>query len=110
MGRKPSAPSSHDAKPAGSLDGFACPNPECSHFNRFDAANLCVGVHPASRAWRQSHASNLGRGARRGANFGPQMRKASENCAIIVMDYQRSQPCENRTDPTACYENTAGSR
>jgi transposase-like protein len=42
MGRKPSAPSSHDAKPAGSLAGFACPNPECSHFNRFDAANLSV--------------------------------------------------------------------
>jgi transposase-like protein len=42
MGRKPSAPSSHAAKPAGSLAGFACPNPECSHFNRFDAADLSV--------------------------------------------------------------------
>ena len=42
MGRKPSIPSSRDTKPAGSLAGFACPNPECSHFNRFDAANLSV--------------------------------------------------------------------
>ena len=42
MGRKPSAPSSDDARPGGSLAGFACPNPECSHFNRFDAANLSV--------------------------------------------------------------------
>jgi len=42
MGRKPSAPLSDDARPAGSLAGFACPNPECSHFNRFGAANLSV--------------------------------------------------------------------
>jgi transposase-like protein len=42
MGRKPSAHSSHDTKPAGSLAGSACPNPDCSHFNRFDAANLSV--------------------------------------------------------------------
>src|ERR1700709_920470 len=42
MGRKLSAPSSDDAKPAGSLAGFACPNPECCHFSRFDAANLSV--------------------------------------------------------------------
>jgi hypothetical protein len=25
-----------------SLDGFACPNPECCHFNRFGAGNLSV--------------------------------------------------------------------
>ena len=42
MGRKPSAPASRDTKPVGSLAGFACPNPECSHFNRFDAGNLSV--------------------------------------------------------------------
>jgi transposase-like protein len=42
MGRKPSPPSSNDSKPAGSPAGFACPNPECSHFNRFDADNLSV--------------------------------------------------------------------
>ena len=42
MGRRPSAQSSGDAKPAGSLAGFACPNPDCCHFNRFDAANLSV--------------------------------------------------------------------
>jgi transposase-like protein len=27
---------------AASLEGFACPNPECSHFNRFGAGNLSV--------------------------------------------------------------------
>lgn len=42
MGRKLSPPPSHVAKPAGSLAGFACPNPDCSHFNRFDAGNLSV--------------------------------------------------------------------
>jgi len=42
MGRKLSAPAPHDIRPAGSLAGFACPNPECSLFNRFDAANLAV--------------------------------------------------------------------
>jgi hypothetical protein len=25
------------------LSGFACPNPECIHFNQYDAANLRVG-------------------------------------------------------------------
>jgi transposase-like protein len=39
MGRKP-AP--RPAKPAGSLAGFACPNPDCSHFNHFGAGNLSV--------------------------------------------------------------------
>jgi len=34
-------PTHHD-KPAGSLAAFACPNAECSHFNRFDASNLSV--------------------------------------------------------------------
>jgi transposase-like protein len=42
MGREPSAPSSDGARPTGSLAGFACPNPECSHFNRFGAGNLSV--------------------------------------------------------------------
>ena len=42
MGRKPSAPPSSDAKSVGSLVGFACLNPDCCHFNRFDADNLSV--------------------------------------------------------------------
>ncbi len=42
MGRQPSATASNDAKPVGSLAAFACPNPDCSHFNRFDAGNLSV--------------------------------------------------------------------
>lgn len=39
MGRKPVC---HEAKPVGSLAGFACPNADCSQFNRFDAGNLSV--------------------------------------------------------------------
>lgn len=42
MGLKPSTTRAHHDTPAGSLAAFACPNPECSHFNRFDAANLSV--------------------------------------------------------------------
>jgi transposase-like protein len=42
MGLKSSTARSHHDKPDGSLAAFACPNPECSHFNRFDAANLSV--------------------------------------------------------------------
>lgn len=42
MGRKPSAHAPNDPKPVGSLAAFACPNPDCSHFNRFDAGNLSV--------------------------------------------------------------------
>lgn len=42
MGRKPSNPAHHDTKSVGSLAAFACPNPDCSHFNRFDAGNLSV--------------------------------------------------------------------
>jgi transposase-like protein len=42
MGRKPSGTASNDAEPVGSLAAFACPNPDCSHFNRFDAGNLSV--------------------------------------------------------------------
>ena len=42
MGRKPSNPTHHGTKPVGSLPAFACPNPDCSHFNRFDAGNLSV--------------------------------------------------------------------
>jgi transposase-like protein len=42
MGRRPSARASNDPKPVGSLAAFACPNPDCSHFNRFDAGNLSV--------------------------------------------------------------------
>jgi transposase-like protein len=40
MGRKPSAPAPNHPKPVGSLAALACPNPDCSHFNRFDAGNL----------------------------------------------------------------------
>jgi transposase-like protein len=42
MGRKPSNPVHHDTRPGGSLAAFACPNPDCSHFNRFGAGNLSV--------------------------------------------------------------------
>lgn len=42
MGRKSSDPAPDDPKPVGSLAGFACPNPDCSHFNHFDAGNLSV--------------------------------------------------------------------
>lgn len=42
MGRNPSAPAHLDIKPVGSLAAFACPNPDCSHFNRFGAGNLGV--------------------------------------------------------------------
>jgi transposase-like protein len=42
MGRKPSDHAPRDTKPVDSLTAFACPNPECSHFNRFDAGNLSV--------------------------------------------------------------------
>ncbi len=42
MGRKPSATASNAAKPVGPLAAFACPNPDCSHFNRLDAGNLSV--------------------------------------------------------------------
>jgi transposase-like protein len=42
MGRKPSDTSHLDTKPVGSLAAFACPNPDCSHFNRFGAGNLSV--------------------------------------------------------------------
>jgi transposase-like protein len=42
VGRNPSASSPDRARPTGSLAGFACPNPECSHLNRFNAANLSV--------------------------------------------------------------------
>lgn len=42
MGRNPSNPDHHDTKPVGSLAAFACPSPDCSLFNRFDAGNLSV--------------------------------------------------------------------
>jgi transposase-like protein len=42
MGRPPSAPATHSPKPVGSLAAFACPNPDCSHFNRLGAGNLSV--------------------------------------------------------------------
>ena len=42
MGRKPSALTSRDAKPTGSWAALACPNPDGSHFNRFDAGNLSI--------------------------------------------------------------------
>ncbi len=41
MGRK-SSTTPHDREPAGSLAACACPNPDCSLFNRFDAGNLSV--------------------------------------------------------------------
>jgi transposase-like protein len=41
MGRKAST-AAGDREPAGSLAAFACPNPECSLFNRFGAGNLSV--------------------------------------------------------------------
>jgi hypothetical protein len=42
MGRTLSDHPHHDTKPVGSLAAFACPNPDCSHFNRFAAGNLSV--------------------------------------------------------------------
>ena len=42
MGRKPAAATTDGPKPVGSLAAFACPNADCSHFNRFGAANLSV--------------------------------------------------------------------
>lgn len=42
MGRKPSDHAHHDTEPVGSLAAFACPNPDCSHFNRFASGNLSV--------------------------------------------------------------------
>lgn len=43
MGRKPSPSSARGGRtPDVSLAAFACPNPDCSHFNRFDAGNLSV--------------------------------------------------------------------
>ena len=42
MGRKPPRTASDPPKSPDSLAGFACPNPDCSHFNRFDAGNLSV--------------------------------------------------------------------
>jgi transposase-like protein len=42
MVRTPRALASSEAKRAGSLAAFACPNPDCAHFNRFDAGNLRV--------------------------------------------------------------------
>ena len=42
MGRRLPISKSHHPKPVGSLATFACPNPNCSHFNRFDAGNLSV--------------------------------------------------------------------
>lgn len=42
MGRRPTATAPEGPKPTGSLAAFACPNPDCSHFNRFDAGNLSV--------------------------------------------------------------------
>lgn len=42
MGRQPSRTSPGPPKTSDSLAGFACPNPDCSHFNRFDSGNLSV--------------------------------------------------------------------
>jgi hypothetical protein len=42
MGRTPSASTRRDREPVGWLSAFACPNPYCTLFNRFDAGNLGV--------------------------------------------------------------------
>jgi transposase-like protein len=42
MGRRPTTPAPEGPGPAGSLAAFACPNPDCSHSNRFDGGNLSV--------------------------------------------------------------------
>jgi transposase-like protein len=42
MGRKPSARAHNDQGPVGSRAAFACPNPDCPHFNHFDSGNLSV--------------------------------------------------------------------
>jgi transposase-like protein len=42
MGRRTSASAGEDRQQARPLAAFACPNPDCSHFNRFDAGNLSV--------------------------------------------------------------------
>jgi transposase-like protein len=42
MGRQPTARASTGPRPPGSLAMFACPNPDCALFNRFDAGNLSV--------------------------------------------------------------------
>jgi transposase-like protein len=42
MGREPSASARRDCPSGSSLAAFACPNPDCSHFNHFDAGNLSV--------------------------------------------------------------------
>lgn len=49
MGRYPTATAPDRPKPAGSLAAFACPNPDCSHFNRFDAGNLSVAEWTGKR-------------------------------------------------------------
>ncbi|RUL82801.1 IS1 family transposase [Tautonia sociabilis] len=49
MGRKPLSPDHHDTKPGGSLAAFACPNPDCSHFNRFAAGNLSAVEYTGKR-------------------------------------------------------------
>lgn len=42
MGRPPSRTAPDPPKASDSLAGFACPNPDCPDFNRFDAGNLSV--------------------------------------------------------------------
>jgi transposase-like protein len=42
MGRRPTATAPEGPKPTGSLAAFACPNPDCSHVNRFGSGNLSV--------------------------------------------------------------------
>src|SRR5579864_7780402 len=52
MSRQPAAKEGPARQPE-DLAGFACPNPDCSHFNRFGAGNLSVcermGKHKAIR-------------------------------------------------------------
>ena len=55
MGRQPSNPDHHDSKPGGSLAAFACPNPDCSHFNRLDAGHLSA----VERTGKREHIRRL---------------------------------------------------
>jgi hypothetical protein len=42
MGRQPCTTAAREREPAGSLAAFACPDPDCSLFNRFGAGDLSV--------------------------------------------------------------------
>ena len=45
-----------------SLAGFACPNPDCDSFNRFDAGNLCIVERTGKgKAIRRLYCKHCGR-------------------------------------------------